>query len=75
MPYEFIMWWIYLISLCGSYDTAHWGFLSVPLSGFINKQTILALKVIMDVDHKSEIEDVLNLYRKKIKCNFGAPLR
>ena len=41
------------------------GVFSVPVLSFINKQAILALKVKMDVDHKSEMEDILNLYRTK----------
>ena len=36
------------------------GFLSVPLLSFINKPAMFALKVNMDFDHKSEMEDILN---------------
>ena len=32
---------------------------------FCNFPAIFALKVNMDVDHKSEMEDILNLYPKK----------
>ena len=39
------MWWFYLISLCGSFDAAHWDFLSVLLLPFINKRDIFSLKV------------------------------
>ena len=59
------MWWFYLISLRGNFDAADWVFLSVPLLSFSNKRAIFALKVNMDVDHKSEMEDILILYRKK----------
>ena len=59
------MWWFYLISLCGSFDAAHWDFLWVPLLSFLNKRAIFSLKVNRDVGHKSEMEDILNLYRKK----------
>ena len=61
------MWWFYLISLCGSFDAARWFFLTVLLLSFINKRAIFALKVNMDVDvdNKSEMNDILNLYRKK----------
>ena len=62
--FNFIMRWFYLISLCGSFDAAHWVFLSVPLS-FINRQANFSLKVNRNVGHKSEMEDILNLYRKK----------
>ena len=63
--FNFIMRWFYLISLCVSFDATHWVFLSVPLLYFINKQAIFSVKVNRDVGHKSEMEDVLNLYRKK----------
>ena len=42
--FNFIMWWFYLISLCGSFDAAHWDFLSVLLLSFINKWDILKVK-------------------------------
>ena len=54
-------------------DAPHCDFLSVPLLSLINKGAIFFLKVNMDVGHKSESEDILSLYQKKIKSNFGAP--
>ena len=70
------MWWFYLISLCGCFDTAHWDFLSVSLLSFINKRAIFSLKVNRDVGNKSEMEDILfKPVLKKIKSNFGAFLR
>ena len=48
-----------------SFDAAHWNFLSVPLLSFINKRSIFPLKVNKNDGHKSEMEDNLNLYRKK----------
>ena len=59
------MWWFYLISLCGGFDAANWDFLLVPLLSFISKRVILSLNVNRDVGHKSEMKDILNLYRKK----------
>ena len=53
------------MSLYGSFDTAHWDFLSVLLLSFINKGATFSLKVDKDVGHKSEMEDIFNLYRKK----------
>ena len=41
------------------------GFFVGTLLPFINKWAILALKVTMDIDHKSEMEDILNLYQEK----------
>ena len=63
--FNFIMRWFYLISLCCSFDADDWGFLSVPLLSFTNKQTIFSLKVNRDTGYKSKMEDILNLYRKK----------
>ena len=73
--FNLIMWWFYSISLCDSFDAAHWDFLLVPLLSFISKQATFFLKVYRDVGDKFEMKDILNLYRKKIKPNFGAPLR
>ena len=62
--FNFIIWWFCLISLtgsfislCGSFDAAHWDFLSVPLS-FINNQVFFSLKDNRDVGHKSEMEEI-----------------
>ena len=73
--FNFIMWWFYLISyvlvlfnftvvvlmqLVGFFFT-------VLLLSFINKRAIFALKVNVDidVDNKSEMNDILNLHQKK----------
>ena len=74
--FKFIMWWLYLISLCGCFDAAHWDFLSVSLLSFIDKRATFTLKVNRDVGYKSEMEGIFSLCRKnKIQFQSSSQIR